>query len=128
MSDLSWLKRSFDPRLRYVLGLPFWFLMMLVLFEIVPIPEIPEGWLNPVRLVLVLTLCAVCLCGYVMEKDRKHSFACGIGWNAIGGIAGSLVSAVVLRETFPLWIAGIEAALSAYHFLTEWRERDLEEE
>ena len=67
MSDLSWLKRSFDPRLRYVLGLPFWFLMMLVFFEIVPIPELPEGWRNPAQMVLLLTLGFVCLCVYAIS-------------------------------------------------------------
>ena len=128
MSDLSWLKRSFDPRLRYVLGLPFWFLIMLVFFEVVPIPELPEGWRNPAQMVLLLTLCFVCLCVYVIKKDQKHSFIRGIGWNAAGGIAGCQVSAAVLREMFPLWTAGILALCSAYHFLTEWRERDLKEE
>ena len=121
MRDLSWLKRPFDCRYVYVLG-GLLGGMLFIWFWSVTLSYAVGWWIYS----LVVILCAGL--GYRSRQRRKHTVPRGVGWFAVGMIAGHMTKNIIQKEPIDFWTIGIILAFLAYALWKEWRERDLAEE
>ena len=123
MSDLSWLRRPFDTRYVYALGgILGGILLTLLTFEAIPLPLIVRRWVGRLAIPVCVGLC------YRSRENRKHTVPRGVGWFAMGMIAGCVVRDVIRKGPIDVLPIGIILAALVYALWKEWQERELQKE